>query len=194
MTSPDPGGLPDDAKTGTVLVLSGPPGAGKTTVARLLTAATSPSVHLRTDDFWAFIVRGAIPPYLSGARRQNEVVMAVLATAAAGYAGGGYCVVVDGVVGPWFIEAFRGAAQAAAVPLHYVVLRPDEDSTLARAVARGNGALTEPEPVLDMHRQFRDLGGYERHAIDSTSLDPAATADTISRRRAAGQFLLTGRQ
>jgi hypothetical protein len=38
-------------------------------------------VHLHSDDFWHFIKKGAIPPYLPESRKQNEVVMAVLAKA-----------------------------------------------------------------------------------------------------------------
>jgi predicted kinase len=142
---------------GAVVVTSGPPGAGKSTVASLLADGRSPSVHVHTDDFWAFIRRGAIPPYLPASHRQNHVVMTVLAAAAAGYAAGGYFVVVDGVVGPWFISHFRAAAAQAAVPLDYAILRPDEATTLGRATARVDGALTEPQPVLEMYRQFRDL-------------------------------------
>lgn len=175
---------------GPVIVLSGPPGAGKSTVARLLADAASPSVHLHTDDFWAFIRRGAIPPYLPGSERQNELIMTILATAAFGFAAGGYYVVVDGVVGPWFIDAFLSASAGTGARLHYVILRPDERTTLARAVKRGEGALTEPQPVRDMHRQFCDLGRYEEHAVDSTGQSPRATADLIGDGLARGRFLL----
>ena len=176
--------------SGQVVVLSGPPGAGKSTVSRLLTDARSPSVHLHSDDFWANIVKGGIPPYLPESSRQNQVVMGVVAAAALGYAQGGYYVVVDGVVGPWYIAEFRIAAAATPVPLHYVILRPDEQTTLSRAVARGDSALTEPEPVRHMHRQFASLGEYESHAIDTTSLDAPATSALISGGLAAGRFLL----
>jgi predicted kinase len=89
---------------GHILILTGSPGAGKSTTAQSLVAESNgPAVHLHSDDFWHFIRKGAIPPYLPESRKQNEVVMAVLAKAAEGYAQGGYFVVVDGIVGPWFI-------------------------------------------------------------------------------------------
>ncbi|MDI2132300.1 AAA family ATPase [Yinghuangia seranimata] len=175
---------------GRVLVLTGPPGAGKSTVAGLLAQELRPSVHLRGDDFWHVIKRGSIPPYLPEANRQNEVVTQVFAEAATGYASGGYQVVADGVVGPWFIDRFRDAARARGVQLHYVVLRPDEATTLARATARDPDALTDPEPVLDLHRRLRDLGTYEPHALDSTHWDAETTADAILNGLVSGAYLM----
>ncbi|HLU01690.1 MAG TPA: AAA family ATPase, partial [Advenella sp.] len=59
---------------GEILILTGPPGSGKTTTA--LAVAEQPGsakVHLHADDFWRFIKNGAIAPYLSNAHIQNKV-------------------------------------------------------------------------------------------------------------------------
>jgi|GEM_PF-4392598 len=47
---------------GRLIVLTGPPGAGESTVARFLADRLSPSVHLHCDDFWHFIKQGASAP------------------------------------------------------------------------------------------------------------------------------------
>ncbi len=124
-------------------------------------------------------MRAPPPPYLPEAHRQNEVVIGVLVEAAFAYARGGYQVVLDGVIGPWFLGGFTQAARSSGIPLRYVVLRPDLDTTVARASGRGPGALTEREPVLAMHRQFQDLGEFEPCAVDSTGQSPAETARAV---------------
>ena len=79
-----------------MIVLTGPPGAGKSTVARLLADALPFSVHLHSDDLWRYIRQGHIAPYLPQAHRQNQVVIDALAQAAFAYAAGGYHVICDG--------------------------------------------------------------------------------------------------
>jgi predicted kinase len=166
-----------------IIVVSGPSGAGKTTVARILAETRlSPSVHLHTDDFYAAVRQGFVPPYLPAAERQNEVVTGVVARAAAGYAAGGYRVVVDGVIGPWYLGAYREAAEEAGVGLAYVVLRPDRETALGRGASRSPHPLTDREVLGGIYDGFADLGPYEGHVLDSGGLTAEETADAVMER------------
>jgi adenylate kinase family enzyme len=175
---------------GQMILVTGPPGAGKSTVAALLADRLTPSVHLHSDDFWRCIKQGWIAPYLPEAHQQNQVVMDVLVSAALGYAAGGYHVVYDGIVGPWFIDLFRAAAKERAVALSYVILRPDQQTTLTRATGRTGDALTDPAPIRALHDQFSDLGSYEAHVLDSGELTAEATAERVLAGVSRGAYLL----
>ena len=92
---------------GFLLVVTGPPGAGKSTVARILADAFDPSVLVQGDAFFAFLARGAIEPWLPESGPQNEVVVRAAAAATGRFVAGGYATVYDGVLGPWFIGRIR---------------------------------------------------------------------------------------
>jgi chloramphenicol 3-O-phosphotransferase len=166
--------------SGRVTILTGPAGAGKSTVARRVAASLDLSVHLHTDDFWDFIASGAILPYLPASDAQNHTVITATAAAAFAYADGGYDVVADGVVGPWMLDHYRTArARHPSIPLRYVVLRPSLEATLERARGRSPGALTDPHVIVDLWQKFAQLGELESHAIDTSALDVDETVAIV---------------
>lgn len=174
-------------RAGEVLVLTGPPGSGKTTTAQALAVQPGvPKVHLHADDFWHFIGNGAIAPYLPEAHRQNGVVIDVLAGAAERYARGDYFVIVDGILGPWFLQPFSAMAR----PVHYIVLRPRLEVAIQRCRDRGGDTLTDPRHITALHEQLSSLGDLERHVLRTEGQDPAQTTREVAKALLSGAFRL----
>jgi gluconate kinase len=169
-----------------LIVLTGPPGAGKSTVGRLLAKGWERAVHLHTDDFYAWIASGYIEPWRPESRDQNVTIMEGIAGVADRFATGGYTVIVDGIVGPWFLDPFRALERDVT----YVVLRPALEAAEQRAKARGEHPLKDLAVVGQMHAAFSDLGELETHVIDSTSLTPDQTVDEIRRHLDRGSLTL----
>jgi cytidylate kinase len=172
-----------------LLILTGPPGAGKTTVARVL-AETSDSlaVHLHTDDFYAAVRKGFIPPWAPESHAQNAVISRAIAAAAFAYAEGGYAVIVDGIVGPWFLDVYRAESLRTGIGLDYVVLRPSRERAASRVAMRDESPLTDYPP--NIFEGFRDLGPFEPHVIATDLPEPEAVAALVREGVTAGRFKL----
>jgi len=162
---------------GSLLVVSGPPGAGKSTVAGLVAERLDPSVLVDGDAFFGFLSRGAIPPWLPESQEQNTVVVRAAAAATGTYAAGGFHTVYDGVIGPWFLTDFLAAT--GLTQLDYVVLLPSPDRCVERVRTRADHAFTDEAATRHMHRQFATAGLDQRHMLVDPPDGPEHVAERI---------------
>jgi hypothetical protein len=169
-----------------LLIVTGPPGAGKSTVARVLAERFDPSVLVEGDAFYGFLRRGAVAPWLPEANSQNTVVTQAAAAAAGRYASGGFTTVYDGVVGPWFLPDFTAAAGVNR--LDYVVLFPSVDHCVTSVATRGDHGFTDEMATRHMHEQFATASMEQRHLLTDPPDQAPATADQILTALAAGDL------
>jgi cytidylate kinase len=170
-----------------LIVVAGPPGAGKSTVAALLADSFARSALVTGDDFFAFVRQGYVDPWLDEANEQNDVVIRAAAAATGRLVTGGYQVVYDGVIGPWFSSAFLSATGLR--DMHYAVLLPSLDCCLARVRNRAGHGFTDLAAAEQVHRQFTGADIPARHLFSSDRDDPAATAARIRDRVGEGSLV-----
>jgi predicted kinase len=178
-----------------LLLLTGSPGCGKTTVAPLVADGHDPSVCLDLDWFFAKLRRGAIEPWRPAAHRQNRVVLHAAAEAVAVFAEGGYATVAEGILYPFMLDLFDAACAPRGIPISYAVLRAPVGVVRQRAQDRTvepehAGALADAEVIDDLWAQFEANGVAERHRVDCGTHGPADVAEEIDRRWRAGELRL----
>ena len=171
---------------GELIVVTGPPGAGKSTVACTLSAGFPRSVLVTGDTFFAFLDQGAIAPWLPGSEAQNDVVVEAAAKAAGRFARSDYTVVYDGVIGPWYLQRFRETAQAPS--LHYALLLPDESTCIHRVATRTGHGFTDLAAARHMHLQFRAAEIDGRHVLAPPPGVPEQAAALIRHRMTEGRL------
>ena len=169
-----------------IVIVSGPPGAGKSSISRKLaeTSAYERAVHIHTDDFYQYIRKGYVAPWLPECGNQNAVMIESAAASAEKWADGGYEAIVDGVIGPWYIEPWINIAKKG-IDVRYINLRPGQQMTIERIINRkwqnANYENAEDfrqdsdyfpltyEVVKDLWDSLADLGEYEPHVVDTTN-------------------------
>lgn len=174
----------------TLLVIAGPPGAGKTTSSSLVSAQLSPSVLLRGDAFFRFLDQGAQKPWLSEAEEQNRTVIRASGAAAGQFTRGGFHAVFDGVMGPWFLSTFLEATGLNA--LHYAVLLPPVDRCVDNVTTRDGNHDHEPGTRY-MHEQFERADIDAQHLVFESSGTPEEVAASILARYRRGDFIYSSR-
>lgn len=158
---------------GSLLIVTGPPGAGKSSVADCLVRQLTPSILVAGDAFFSFLAEGAIQPWLPESDAQNGVVTEA-AAAATGRFATDYETVYDGVLGPWFLETFVRSTGLATID--YVILLPRITTCLERVRSRSGHGFTDLEATLKMHHEFSDAEVDERYVLR----EPAGTPDEIA--------------
>jgi cytidylate kinase len=174
-----------NAAVGQLVVVTGPPGAGKSSVSEELANTRAPSALVPGDAFFAMIKQGYVLPWLPQARHQNTVVIEA-AAASAGRLSDMCFVVYDGIVGPWFLQNFVRAAGTAEV--HYAILLPPLEACLDRVRQRVDHGFSDLAVTRDMHQQFANADIDTRHVITKSDDSPAEMAERIAGRLSDGEF------
>jgi hypothetical protein len=159
-------------------------------VANLLAQRRSPSVLVHADDFWGFVKVGYVDPWLPAAHEQNVVVVDAACTSAGVFARGGYEVVLDACLGPWFVADL--SALVGAVAVDYLILMPSWEMVRRQLTQRTDHGFTSEDAALHMYREFASsLTGFERHVIDPMGSKPEDLADTVGHAIDEGLLRLT---
>lgn len=183
-----------------IVIVSGPPGAGKSTVCEALCERYDRTVHLTTDDIYGWIRMGYIPPWKHGSMRQNMMVSRAAARAATGFAQNQYGVFIDGVIGPVHLPAYIDEMKVAGVPVHYAVLLPPVEEAMRRAQVR---AESDARARAQYERQAQDGGMFARvhamfteaiplpgWALDNSGMSAEQTADAVMEACGRGECLV----
>ena len=165
-----------------VFLVSGPVGAGKTTVARRLAERLPLAAHIESDRFQDLIVSGGLHPHQEPheeALRQLHVRTRNVSLVADSFFQSGIIPVIDDVI----VYRERLQEYAALIhsrPLALVMLAPPLQVSLARDAARTEKHVGHIWGHLDgvMRQELTGTGLW----IDNSGLSPNQTVDVILER------------
>lgn len=165
-----------------VTILSGPPGAGKTTVSReLICISKGALIYIEGDQFWKFIIEDGGK---SGFENFKATMGAMIA-ATIPYARNGYDVLLDFNIPPWYIKKAGESIKKRKIPLNYVVLRPSIGICTKRAVTRTEGLIIYNENHIKLYEAFDEL---QQYIVEDDNADAKTIAERIKRGLEVGLF------
>jgi predicted kinase len=177
-----------------VLILTGPPGAGKTTVARALAERYDRVAHVNVDQLGDFITpTGQVRPWgpKDAWARQEALLDRCACDVSLQFLAERFAVIIDWVIiQPEHLAKYVELLQPAGMPVHYIRLLPSLEACLARNVERDKESRLYPARIETVHAMFAAAGYVGGATVDSTTMSAYETADRLQALTTSGQSLV----
>ena len=163
-----------------ILLLSGPPASGKTTVAALFSERYDRMAHVDVNALWRLRSAGRFEPWSTDqeAAHQRKQAVRQATSLARDFVAESVGVIIEDVVTPETLPLYLEVLQPTRVRLHLVRLTPSLEVCLARNQGRQRDR-TWPTWLRKVHAQLLAAGDFAGIAVDSSNLTSVQTADRL---------------
>jgi chloramphenicol 3-O-phosphotransferase len=163
-----------------IILLTGSPGAGKTTIAEALSQTFARSAHVPVDFFRKMIKAGYASPqqWNQEVERQYRLARKNAALTAKNLAREGFTVIVDDIVRQKWVEEWKDDLQGCS--LHFVLLLPSPE--VAKQRNRTREVWTVDEAVITSLHELLAAENTKDHGwfvIDTSHLTVQQTVEAI---------------